>query len=55
MKKKAPKARRATRVSRSGKRTVRDLEVKGVRGGSIKGGLSCATGKHLGEVIITTK
>ena len=53
MKKKAVKARRATRVSGSGKRTVKDLEVKGVRGGSIKGGL-CATGKHLDKVIITT-
>jgi hypothetical protein len=38
MKKKAPAAKRATKGKKSGKKTVRDLEVKGVRGGSIKGG-----------------
>ena len=38
MKKRAPAARRATKGKKSGKKTVRDLEVKGVRGGSVKGG-----------------
>ena len=43
MKKKAPTAKRATKGTKSRKRTVKDLEVKGVRGGSIKGGAASKT------------